>query len=128
MHGVLIYDLRRIPYKIYIISFIFVYKNRRIPAEKRNGTLSHPFMLLLLQSMIWHGMAFCAFVFMGNEVKSKILYSLPPTTRHVSIMSSPSSIGPRMVPFSCLPHRFRTSGCSGGTVNKSIMRFALITT
>lgn len=40
---------------------------------------------------------------------------LPPTTRHVNIISSPSSIGPRIVPFSWRPQRFKTKGGSGGT-------------
>lgn len=44
-----------------------------------------------------------------------IIFGLPPTTRHVSIMSSPSSIGPSIVPFNWRPHLFRTNGCSGGT-------------
>lgn len=44
-----------------------------------------------------------------------IIFGLPPTTRHVSIMSSPSSIGPSIVPFNWRPHLFKTNGCSGGT-------------
>lgn len=40
---------------------------------------------------------------------------LPPVTRHVNTMSSPSSIGPSTVPFNWWPHRFNTNGYSGGT-------------
>lgn len=40
---------------------------------------------------------------------------LPPVTRHVNTMSSPSSIGPSIVPFNWWPHRFNTNGYSGGT-------------
>lgn len=44
-----------------------------------------------------------------------ISFNLPPVTRHVSTMSSPSSIGPNIVPFSWWPQRFNTNGYSGGT-------------
>lgn len=42
---------------------------------------------------------------------------LPPTTLHTSVMSSPSSTGPIVVPFSCTPNRSRIIGRSGRTAN-----------
>lgn len=40
---------------------------------------------------------------------------LPPTTRHTSVMSSPSSTGPIDVPLSCTPNRSNIIGRSGRT-------------
>lgn len=41
---------------------------------------------------------------------------LPPTTLHDKIISSPSCMGPILVPFSCRPHRSNITGDSGKTV------------
>lgn len=41
--------------------------------------------------------------------------NLPPTTRHDSIISSASCIGPILVLFSCRPHLSSTTGDSGKT-------------
>lgn len=51
-----------------------------------------------------------------------ISFDLPPVTRHVSTMSSPSSIGPNIVPFCWWPQRFNTNGYSGGTTEYKYRR------
>lgn len=50
-----------------------------------------------------------------NQFAGLNLDKLPPTTRHVSSISSPSSFGPIIVLFMTRPHRSRITGGSGGT-------------
>lgn len=62
----------------------------------------------------------CMYVLNARKRKQKWretieFLGLPPVTRHVNTMSSPSSIGPSTVPFNWWPHRFNTNGYSGGT-------------
>lgn len=44
--------------------------------------------------------------------------NLPPTTRQVITISSPSCLGPNWVPFSWRPQRSMMIGCSGSTKDK----------
>lgn len=51
---------------------------------------------------------------LADGVKLGSVY-LPPTTRQVITISSPSCFGPNCVPFSWRPQRSSMSGCSGST-------------
>lgn len=63
-----------------------------------------------------NGNCVCIYVYYRYRKKGGIEFlGLPPVTRHVNTMSSPSSIGPSIVPFNWWPHRFNTNGYSGGT-------------
>lgn len=62
-----------------------------------------------------NGNSVCKYRTKKSTVKGIEFLGLPPVTRHVNTMSSPSSIGPSIVPFNWWPHRFNTNGYSGGT-------------
>lgn len=83
--------------------------------KKRHRELHNPHRLLNMQMFILPLFNINIITSMDEENSSRYIRYLPPTTRHESITSSPSSIGPIVVLFIIRPQRSRIIGFSGRT-------------